>query len=134
MNREIKFRAVVIDHKRSKRLEYNVWPCGQKASGFKTMFVESDRSWMEYESIQQFTGLKDKNGKEIYEGDILRWLSCNPFSKGEIRVVQVYYIEAHFWCNGSIGCYLGELLVNEKCEIIGNIFENPELLPSTSGK
>ena len=81
-----------------------------------------------HETIGQYTGLKDKYGTKIFEGDILEWVSCNPFSKGEIRKGQVYYIEAHFWCKGTIGVYLGELLVHEKCEVIGNIHDNPELL------
>jgi uncharacterized phage protein (TIGR01671 family) len=85
--------------------------------------------YTDYFELMQFTGLKDKNGKEIYEGDVLRYVSKNPFSLGEARKVRVYYIDARFWCNGSgIGIYLGELLVEERCEVIGNIHENPELL------
>jgi len=80
------------------------------------------------ETIGLFTGLHDKNTREIYEGDILMWTSSNPFSLGEVRKVQVIYVPARFWCQGTIGVYLGELLVNEKCEIIGNIYENHELL------
>jgi uncharacterized phage protein (TIGR01671 family) len=78
--------------------------------------------------VMQFTGLKDKNGKEVFEGDILQWTSSNPFSIGEIRKVKVEYVEARFWCTGTIGVYLAELLSAEKCEVIGNIYENPEYL------
>ena len=79
-------------------------------------------------TLMQFTGLKDKNGKEIYEGDILK---INGFYDGLYNTLEVRWIKNGFKCVG---------LINEKAvcetvydygfheEIIGNIYENPELL------
>lgn len=84
------------------------------------------------ETIGQFTGLKDKNGKDIYEGDILRVISLNIDTLGESKIVQVMYDkyyavftvyigEGRSWSLGSAG-YECEI------EVIGNIHDNPELL------
>jgi uncharacterized phage protein (TIGR01671 family) len=70
--------------------------------------------------LLQYTGLKDKNGKEIYEGDILR---CS-FMEREIGVIQWhgngFWIK---WPNGDLS-----LPIEMNREVIGNIYENPELL------
>lgn len=120
--RQLKFRAYFHGQK--------IMENGASISfdGCESEYVGNMQGFDEKITIMQFTGLHDKNGKEIYEGDILRWVSSNPFSLGEIRKVQVSYVEARYWCHGSIGVYLADLLSNERCEVIGNIYENPELI------
>jgi hypothetical protein len=67
--------------------------------------------------IQQFTGLLDKNGKEIYEGDIIKTPLSHMF-RDNIYVVK--YFQNRF---------IPDDICDEKdIEIIGNIFENPELI------
>lgn len=70
-------------------------------------------------TIGQYTGLKDKNGREIYEGDILRWCTYP---------VQVGWNEGAF-CNSlmDMNTLLRHYALN-MYTIIGNIHENPELL------
>lgn len=70
--------------------------------------------------LMQFTGLKDKNGKEIYEGDILR-------DAEEEDTGRVYFLDGSFDCE-SISNPERNLFVWKACEVIGNIYENPELV------
>jgi uncharacterized phage protein (TIGR01671 family) len=70
---------------------------------------------------QQNTGLKDKNGREIYEGDIII-IKDKPISSRPSPVTKIVK-----WSNLYAGFCIGGGLV-ESIEIIGNIFENPELL------
>lgn len=69
-------------------------------------------------TLMQYTGLKDKNGKEIYEGDILCW------PKYEGKKLQTRWDVS--WSN-EYGGWVNWHPRNE-AEIIGNIYENPELL------
>ena len=81
------------------------------------------------ESIGQYTGLKDKNEKKIFEGDILK--ECDVIHEGEIQISGKFYkVEMRKGCwvlsNDETWDFLE---TNAKtCEIIGNIHENPELL------
>ena len=84
--------------------------------------------------IMQFTGLKDKNGKEIYEGDILEHIvKHNPKQMGKTFRNTVEYFNGNIcgWRirNKSFHFKLTEnWLFNQEPEVIGNIHENPELL------
>ena len=75
--------------------------------------------------LMQFTGLLDKEGKEIYEGDIVR---CLPkgWIKDEFLISKVYYDNNAAEFRGFIKTFNGDKL--PETEVIGNIYENPELL------
>lgn len=76
--------------------------------------------------LEQFTGLKDKNGKEIYEGDIVEYVTYYYGNEKRHRKV----IEWEEWDSDDFGepHNLGYFNLSEYVEVIGNIHENPELL------
>ena len=97
------------------------------------IWIEEKKRWLafddDYKCIMQSTGLKDKNDKEIFEGDVVRQVRTQPTTENETITGVVTMIEGA-WLIMNDCEQLASYLWSEtdENEIIGNIYENPELL------
>lgn len=75
-------------------------------------------------TVCQYTGLTDKNGRKIFEGDILSFSAYSENYKGDVR-----FIKGNFtiWCE-KCAPFLDDALEKHSAIVIGNIFDNPELI------
>lgn len=129
MKREILFRG--------KRVDNGEWIEGFFAkSGDKTFILIDNDIAVGYvamkeviaETVGQFTGLTDKNGTKIFEGDIIKEKDC--VHNGEIQIVgdvwQVCFKDGVFFAHNKMEAKFVYWLKN--FEVIGNIYDNPELM------
>ncbi len=131
MSREIKFRAWCNDTMYPGVWFQIVWlPTPSNRNNFvqKWFYGYDDNHQMLSDPVvMQCTGLEDSNGCEIYEGDILNYLGK--------RNCLVVFKHGRFCLQTNKGYYLSSLciVINEPCEIIGNIHENPDLMEIDNG-
>ena len=78
--------------------------------------------------VTQSTGLLDKNGKEIFEGDIVRFTLTDGFNYVTNEDGVVTYRLGAFYVVNDLTEYLISDINTNKVEVVGNIYENPELL------
>lgn len=114
MNRKMKFRWLGTTDK--KMHYFDLFDC-------QSAWMDPDQ---EASEVVQCTGLKDKNGVEIYEGDIIKKYHCDIKSLGELKTDGM-----NWWVEDELKETRYERMdvtSGEFCEVIGNIYENPELL------
>lgn len=128
MNREIKFRCWNVEEKIMHDIAFPSWNGAvevweNNVPQSKVQYLSQNGPAL-HGILMQFTGRKDKNGKEIYEGDIVRakWGGIGS----------VVFDDGGFvsrWEDGNTTYRLCESdIALRELEVIGNIYENPELL------
>ena len=131
--REIKFRGLTIEGNKmvyGDLLLYRVYP----------VIFDEDKEQHEVDAttVGQYTGLQDKNGKEIWEGDIVKvHFNLQNEAQHKIKKIKWWDAGAAFKIvTGKRGLKSGlrlhaAAIYKRKIEIIGNVYENPELLEGT---
>lgn len=127
MKREIKFRVWDTENQEffypdELRIQYN--QIGWTADHY--LDIDSYGTKPEEYVLQQFTGLFDKNGKEIYEGDII---ICRV-EDSQTGVLKKGYAGIIHWNHSyfAVGEYKLFIMDDKALKVIGNVFENEELL------
>ncbi len=117
--REIKYRALAKDG----TWRYGLYPCMNVDMGNTKypmdIFWNKFLSTFRRETLGQWTGLLGKNGEEIYEGDIVE-------RTGPHYAIFWHDFTARWVMTGHTGINGGDMAL--MCEVIGNIYENPELV------
>lgn len=134
-SREIKFRVWT-----GTKMEYNVM-AGFLGAFYVQGMDEKDKACMsnfntiypDQTPVMQFTGLKDKNGKDIYEGDIVSMVEILFRGTEEERICfwtgQIYFHSGCFWFEGKGRSDNQWFHHNEEdLSVLGNIYENQTLL------
>jgi uncharacterized phage protein (TIGR01671 family) len=123
MSRPLKFRAWDRTTKTMRRKGFVIDPEG----GMPIKYLSD---WGHYFEIMQYTGLKDKNGRDIYEGDVVSGLGyqfCVEFglhNAYELNIIDGFECES---CGKAMSWNINEEEAQQG-EVIGNIYENPDLL------
>lgn len=139
MSREIKFRAWNKSNKQFDNFDELLEPYNHDDVSLLCKILDKSLNTDEY-TLMQFTGLLDLKGVEIYEGDIVKWDDCSNGKYWRVAVVEInpdiqfkivknciYELSAEEGKVFQFGSFIYTDTHNH-LEVIGNIYENPELL------
>lgn len=130
-------REILYRGKGDTRFNSGVWIYGVPIKDFEgdwQLCTDCTKTTVLPETIGEYTGLTDKNGKKIFEGDIIKQI--NSYDNLEITGVVRFSKSAQFVISHTYteneNCYKRgkkkAFAIKTNCEIIGNIYDNPELL------
>jgi uncharacterized phage protein (TIGR01671 family) len=109
-----------------REIKFRAWLYKDKKMQYESLFRAEKFGGRDCEIIMQFTGLHDKNGKEIYEGDICHSKNHEPSN------YKVEFFEGGFCltCEGAYPIDINHFFPSIGCciEVIGNVYENSDLL------
>lgn len=133
MTREVKFRGYGYDgqwHFGNLIRRVAESPVQESTQEYETFYIqEQNLSGKEIEvfpdTVGQYTGLKDKNGKKIFEGDIVKHRGYHGIKNSVITFEAGAFIVGYH--DGS-STKRRPMLLHDKIEVIGNITDNPELM------
>jgi uncharacterized phage protein (TIGR01671 family) len=133
MTREIKFKYIWSNPAKTNFIS-EIFTLDEIEAGNQFTVLENEPLLKDYKLIAmvQFTGLLDKNGKEIYEGDLLQYDGYNFKLINKEKIYQIKYDDnlAQYYSYNLENSFETFLVVRawKESKIIGNIYKNPELI------
>ena len=106
-----------------REIRFRAWSGSKKKMVEPLTVINPTNSHAGGDILMQYTGLADKNGKEIYEGDILNSKEGSPLLVSWNKRFASFCLDKKGWLHSH---WFGESTDPEDCEVIGNIYETPD--------